>query len=251
MARKERERVFGAVVGRIQLDTQMRAIPKRFYMLIGLSAMLVAVSTRTAAQGIPGYPDSILEFDAREVSRLPPYCIYTAHFRENIPGGMNKEDSQRWQTILGEVFQTLHHYCWALMYLHRAKFLATDARTRGWNYSSAIHDIDYVLSYVNSRGLRDFVLLPEILTKKGEALVGLGRGGRALGEFERAIELKPDYWPPYAHISDYYRSIGELTKARETLQSGLSRSPQASGLQRRLKELDEEIAKRGSRVKTK
>lgn len=229
----------------------MKAIAKRVSMLIGALAVPLAAPSGAAGQGIPGYPDSILEFDAREVARLPPYCIYTAHFRENVPGGMNRDESQRWQTTLGDVFQTLHHYCWALMYLHRAKFLATDARTRDWNYSSAISDIDYVLNFVNARGLHDFVLLPEILTKKGEALVGLGRGARALGVFERAIELKPDYWPPYAQISDYYKSIGELTKAREILQTGLTRSPQANGLQRRLRDLDEEITKRGSRAKAR
>lgn len=230
---------------------QVRAIAKHLSMLLGALVILLAVPTWSAGQGIPGYPDSILEFDPREVARLPPYCIYTAHFRENVPGGMNKEESQQWQTILGDVFQTLHHYCWALMYLHRAKFLAPDARTRGWNYSSAIHDIDYVLNYVNAKGRHDFVLLPEILTKKGEALVGLGRGARAVAEFERAIELKPDYWPAFAQISDYYKSIGDLTKAREALESGLSRSPQAKGLERRLRELDEETAKRGGKPKAR
>jgi tetratricopeptide (TPR) repeat protein len=225
----------------------MRATSRRLYALAASSVILVAVPSLATGQAIPGYPESILEFDPREVSRLPPYCIHTAHFRENVPGGMDREKSQPWITTLGDVFQTLHHYCWALMYLHRAKVLAQDERTRRWNYSQAIHDIDYVLNYINAHGRHDFVLLPEILTRKGEALVGLGRGPRALVEFERAIQLKPDYWPPYAHVSDYYKGIGEMSKAREALESGLTHSPQANGLQRRLRELDAEIAKRGTK----
>ena len=57
-------------------------------------------------------------------------------------------------------------------------------------------------------------------------------------ELERAIELNPDYWPPYAHMSDYYKSKGEIKTAREWLEKGLVTSPDARGLTRRLAELD-------------
>ena len=52
-----------------------------------------------------------------------------------------------------------------------------------------------------------------------------------------AIALKRDYWPAYAHLSDYYREKGDVAKARETLQTGLSHAPGAKGLERRLAEL--------------
>jgi tetratricopeptide (TPR) repeat protein len=210
---------------------------------------LFCVSGGSAAQSIPGYPESIGEFDPREVARLPPYCIYTAHFRENIPAGMNPVESRRWQALFGEVFQTLHHYCWGLMYLHRAKFLAREERIRRFNFGAAIHDFDYVLNFVEARKLYDFVLLPEILTRKGEALVGLGRGARAIAEFERAIELRPDYWPAYAQLADYYRDSGEVDRAREVLHAGLARSPDTPALTRRLKELDDTVARPGDRAR--
>jgi len=210
---------------------------------------LLCVSGGSAAQSIPGYPDNILQLDPREVARLPPYCIYTAHFRESIPAGMNPIESRRWQSLFGEVFQTLHHYCWGLMYLHRAKFLARDERIRNWNFSAAIHDFDYVLNFVDARALNDFILLPEILTRKGEALVGLGRGARAVTEFERAIELRPDYWPAYAQLADYYRDSDEPDRARAVLNAGLARSPDTPALTRRLKELDDAVAHRGERAR--
>jgi hypothetical protein len=59
-----------------------------------------------------------------------------------------------------------------------------------------------------------------------------------LVELERAAELKPDYWPPYAYMSDYYRETGDRAKAREVLEAGLQRIPESQGLRTRLAELD-------------
>ena len=84
----------------------------------------------------------------------------------------------------------------------------------------------------------DFVLLPEILMKKGENLIRLGQGANGNLQLLRAIELKPDYWPPYAAMSDYYKKTGDLKNAREVLEKGLSASPEAKALKERLANLD-------------
>ena len=83
----------------------------------------------------------------------------------------------------------------------------------------------------------DFVLLPEILTKKGENLLRLGKSQGAV-ELGRAIELKKDYWPPYAAMSDYYKGVGDVRKAREWLEKGLAAAPGTRALTRRLEELE-------------
>ena len=62
---------------------------------------------------------------------------------------------------------------------------------------------------------------PEIFTKKGENLIRLAKGPLGVIELERAIEAKPDYWPPYAALSDYYKSIGDRAKARDVLRRRL------------------------------
>jgi tetratricopeptide (TPR) repeat protein len=67
-------------------------------------------------------------------------------------------------------------------------------------------------------------------------------GARAIEPLELAARIKPDYWPPYAHLSDQYKEAGDLKKAREWLETGLTHSPDANGLQRRLKELDDSPA---------
>lgn len=197
------------------------------------AAALLVASGPVTGQSTPGYPEHVTEYDPREVALLPPYCPHTQLFRERVPGGNDPEAIRRWHAVMGDVFQAMHHYCWGLMHLHRAKVLARDAQTRSFHYRSAINEFDYVLRHAP----QDFVLLPEILTKRGEALLGLGRAAMALAEFERAIELKPDYWPPYAQISDVHKANGDTRKAREILEAGLARSPQAKGLHRRLSEL--------------
>jgi tetratricopeptide (TPR) repeat protein len=216
------------------------SLPTRSLLLLAsaLCAGLLAFAGTALGRDIPGYPEHVTAYDPREVALLPKYCIHTQLFRDNVPGGNNQAEIHRWYAVMGETFHHMHHYCWGLMKLHRAKALARDARVRRFNYASAIGEFDYVLA----RAKPNFVLLPEILVRRGEALLGLGRHAQALAEFERAIELKPDYWPAYAQISDHYKSVGELAKARQALEDGLQHAPDAKGLRRRLQELEERPA---------
>ena len=198
-----------------------------------LASMLPAGAA--AAPVIPGYPDDLrYAFDSREVALLPQYCIHTKLFRNAVPGGNNAAELDRWYGVMGPTFDAMHHYCWALMETNRALLLAKDKQAKAYYLRAAIEDIDYVLGYAS----RDFVLMPEILTKKGENLIRLGRGVEGVTELERAIEIKPDYWPPYADLSDYYERAGDVAKARELLKKGLSLAPDAKALTRRLVELD-------------
>jgi Flp pilus assembly protein TadD len=78
-----------------------------------------------------------------------------------------------------------------------------------------------------------------MLTKRGENLLRLGNGPRGLLDLTRAIELKPDHWPPYAALSDYYKALGNFDSAREWAEKGLSAAPGTKALQRRLAELEQ------------
>ena len=200
------------------------------------SALLALFGVAAQAQvEIPGYPSNWDAYDPREVALLPPWCVYTEMFRmKRVPGGENSETFARWQAFFGkDSFHHLHHYCWALMKTNRGLYLAREPWLRQSYLGYTIEEFDYVIDRVPD----DFVLLPEILTKKGENLVRLRKGPVAVMSFERAAELKPDYWPPYAQLSDYYKSIGDTTKAREILEKGLSSSPDATALKRRLLEI--------------
>jgi hypothetical protein len=197
------------------------------------TATVMAVTTSVSAQGIAGYPGTVEGFDAREVAMLPRWCIYTDTFRDRVPGGQNPSMIARWRAQMGLTFDAMHHYCYALMKTNRAVLLAKDEQTRTFYLQDSIREFDYVLNHAPT----DFVMLPEILARKGQNLIRLGKGPVGLIDLERAIELNPTYWPPYAYLSDYYKTEGDLKLARQWLEQGLARAPDATGLKRRLSEL--------------
>ena len=205
----------------------------RIWSWLWVSSMLAALPHSAPAQDIPGYPD-VMAFDSREVAMLPPYCKYTIYFRDKVPGGNDTQAMQNWNAVLGPTFTHTHHYCFALMKTHRAVLLARDHQVRLAYLNDTLREFNYVLE----RATPDYVLLPEVLTKKAENLVRLGKGPLAVEDLERAIEVKADYWPAYAQLADYYRDAGQKAKAREALERGLAAAPDTPALKRRLAQVD-------------
>jgi hypothetical protein len=85
-------------------------------------------------------------------------------------------------------------------------------------------------------------MLPEIYTKRGENLLRLHEVGEGIVSLQHAIKLKADYWPPYAALSDYFKSAGQKATATEWLRKGLAASPGAKPLQERLSALERKSA---------
>jgi len=208
------------------------AAAQRMRLAFAASAIALAAAAPARAQDIPGYP-SLDDYDPREVAMLPRYCIHTLLFKEKVPGGANPQEIDRWRSVLGDTFRHMHHYCWGLMKTNRGVLLARNEQVRIGYLNDSIREFDYVIQ----RATPEFILLPEILTKKGENLIRLGRGPQGIVELERAAEVKPDYWPAYAQLSDYYKEVGERQKAREALERGLAESPNTPALTRRLAQL--------------
>ena len=200
-----------------------------------LAAWLLAAPAPAAAQLIPGYP-AIEDYDPREVAMLPPYCAHTQLFRTRVPGGGNPDEIRRWMAMMGPAFNDMHHYCWGLMKSNRALYLARDKQTRDFYLGQAVQEFDYVLQ----RAPANFALRPEILTKKGEHLLKLGNAPAAVAALEEAAELKPDYWPPYAALSDHFKSAGALPRAKEWLDRGLKAAPDSRALRTRLEQLEKQ-----------
>lgn len=178
-------------------------------------------------------------YEASLVLKLPPYCKYTMFFNARVPGGDNREEMDRWKNIMGPTFIHMHHYCYGLMATNRAIYSSPTHEARLHNLGVSITEFDYVIQ----RAPPDFALLPEMLTRKGESLISLDRGPEGVGVLRRAIDLKPDYWPPYAAASDYYKDHGAPAKAREWLEKGLAAAPDTRALTRRLAALDAEQGK--------
>jgi tetratricopeptide (TPR) repeat protein len=210
-----------------------RPVRYRWATLLCGALSLLACAVPCVAE-IQGFPASVRAYDSREVAMLPEYCKFTQEFRDLVPGAKAPDEAKRWASVFGETFKDLHHYCWGLMKTNRALILARTRQDRQFYLADSIGEFDYVIDHAT----REFVLLPEILTRKGENLLSLGRAAQGVAQLRQAIELKPDYWPPYGALSDFYMKNGETAKARETLDEGLSRSPEAAALKRRLAELD-------------
>jgi len=217
----------------LSLMKAVRLVGGMFRTMLALGVIL-ATGVPTYAQDIPGYPASVTAYDPREVAMLPRYCAYTQSFRDHVPGGNNPAEIQRWYSMLGQTFHAMHHYCWGLMKTNRGLLLSRSEQSRRFYLNDAISEFDYVLD----RAPTDFVLLPEILMKKGENLIRMDQVGSGNLQLQRAIELKPDYWPPYAVMSDSYKKKGDLKNARDVLEKGLLASPDAKALKERLANLD-------------
>ena len=216
----------------IRLDK--RELPTLPALLLALGALICSPAQADHdPRHIPGYPLQLEAFDAREVAMLPAYCKHTQSFRERVPGGNDANEMNRWYRIQGPTFHAMHHYCLGLMCTNRAR-LATNPQGRAAYLSRSITEFDYVIQ----RAPENFALLPEILTKKGENLLRLRDGPSAVPQLQRAIALRPDYWPPYVVLSDYYKELGDFKTARNTLVKAVSAAPQVDALKRRLAELD-------------
>lgn len=175
------------------------------------------------------------QYDPKQLALLPPFCKYTQLYRDAVPGGNDPQQIERWGSVLGpQSFHHLHHYCMGLENTNRALYSSSSKRERNFELTQSLLEFDYVLERVPA----DYVLRPEILTKRGENLLRLGNGPQGALDLNRAIELKPDHWPPYAALSDYYKGLGDLSSAREWAEKGLAAAPGTKALQRRLAELD-------------
>jgi tetratricopeptide (TPR) repeat protein len=178
----------------------------------------------------------------QEMYMLPEYCKYTQDFRDHVPGGNNEIEIQRWTKLMGETFIHMHHYCYALQATNRAVFLSRTHAERQHNLFVSIYEFNYVIHNATP----DFALLPDIYTRKGEALIQMGKVGEGMADLQRAIDMKPDHWQAYAAISDYYKDLGQPAKAREWLQKGLAIRPDTRALMRRLSSLDAAQGKRAN-----
>jgi tetratricopeptide (TPR) repeat protein len=174
------------------------------------------------------------DYSPLEQRGLPEYCRYTQNFRSCGPRATDKAEVDRWTRLMGPTFNHMHHYCMGLIDINHATYIAKSREERVSYLGHSVVEFDYVIE----RAPPDFSLLPEILTRKGESLIGMGRGPQGVAALRGAIDVDPSYWLPYATISDYYKETGDLAKAREWLQKGLSVAPNARGLTRRVAELD-------------
>jgi hypothetical protein len=129
--------------------------------------------------------------------------------------------SGHWVSLMGPTFWGMHHYCWALVHLQRANRAGVTPQVRSWAIREAIADFYYVVKVAP----RDFVLLPEIYYRTGEAYLLLEEYGTALGEFQKSRSVNPAYWPSYVSEANLLIKTGKRKEALALLESGLAVTP--------------------------
>jgi tetratricopeptide (TPR) repeat protein len=193
--------------GAFQLVGSMRYPP---LVLIIAAALIGAFPLANAAEPY--------RVTAGEMEMLPPYCADKRWSGRSEPSA---ERRAHWRALLGSSWGGLHHYCWALVNVGRATLTPMEPRARRFLLEQALNDYRYTLD--NSTD--DFVLLPEIMTRVGEAQGMLGRQAEATAAYERAIKIKRDYWPAYERLALTFAEAKLPKRALEAAKRGLIEVP--------------------------
>lgn len=162
-----------------------------------------------------------------EIALLPPYCPHTEafdHGPKNSP--TQSPEAPYWESLLGPTFWAMHHYCWGLVNLNRLQ-LGRAATNNKQSFAKGIVD-EY--AYVIRHSAPDFILLPELWLRVGEASLLAGNIGQAMEAYASARRIKPDYWPAYTQWAEFLLSYGRKAEAKALLEDGLRLAPDAPEL---------------------
>jgi tetratricopeptide (TPR) repeat protein len=162
-----------------------------------------------------------------ELALLPEYCRDTQGVLYQVHG--NGQDSPRapyWLSLMGTDFWHMHHYCYALAYMMRAEAAGVTPQQKKYLYLRAISDYNYVIK----NALPSMALMPEVMYKVGELQLLMENPGAASDAFERARQLRPDYWPAYTRWADVLAGLKRHNDALALVREGLRHSPDAKEL---------------------
>lgn len=187
----------------------------RIFLATVLCTWLLGAATSASASV---RPENITD---AEWALVPPFCPHTMGFK-----GHTQPHIAKWQTLMGKSFFHMHHYCWALIDLHRAERAMVSDSEKRFLRRRALGGFKYVVDNAEE----DFVLLPEIFTWIGRTDGLLGNVKSAGEAFAKAWTLKPDYWPPYYHWAELLKYKGKKADAMEVVKTGLSYAPGAQPL---------------------
>lgn len=170
-------------------------------------------------------------FPATDAERavLPVYCKDTMGFAGygDQWGGNASPLAKSWVAKMGQTFWAMHHYCVGLVKRNRALRPGVPPVERKYLIESAISEYYYVLNNLKDQ---NFILLPEIYTRIGEAQLVVSNPGAADKAFARARAIKPDYWPAYSRWADYLMQTGKQADAKQLVKTGLQQAPNANML---------------------
>ncbi|OYW39351.1 MAG: hypothetical protein B7Z35_04355 [Hydrogenophilales bacterium 12-61-10] len=159
-----------------------------------------------------------------ELAALPAYCAARLNERSDA--------FKSWQASMGGDFLHIHHYCFALNFMNRARGMGSGKDKQGV-LGAAMTNFEYVLKYTQP----GFYLRPEVLMNRGMTQSMRGNHGAAVSDLLTAIEMNPGLPRAYMALADLYVRQKNRSKALETVTAGLRHNPDTKSLQRRYTEL--------------
>lgn len=183
----------------------------------------------TSARAVPAH-----NVTAGELALLPPFCIDTEGFMygpENSPRMSPRAPG--WVKQMGHGFWALHHYCWARVHLNRLRTGRADTPNKKWFAQMIANEHMYVVRNVSP----DFILLPEVWSRIGEALLLAGDVGGAMEAYANARSLKPDFWPAYTQWAAFLVERNKRKEALDLITEGLRHAPNSPQLRESFKTL--------------
>lgn len=159
---------------------------------------------------------------AGEIAMLPAYCIDTEGFRygpENSP--TQSPRAPEWVARMGRSFWAMHHYCWGLINFNRLRFGRANTNNKQYFAKQIVDEYRYVLENSTS----DFIMLPEIWARYGEASLLAGDIGGAMDAYAKSRSIKPDYAPAYVQWAEFQMNNGRRDEARALVEQGLLNIP--------------------------
>lgn len=158
---------------------------------------------------------------------LPEYC----------QDRLANKNFKKWGTVLGDGYNHIHHYCFALNFINRAKAKVRDVPGRKHALQSASNNLDYVMERTDDK----YVLAPDFHIARGEIRMMQGDMVEAQLSFTRATELKPDYPKGWLALSDLFQRSNRHDQARQALEEGLRFAPEKHKdfMRKKLSELDQ------------
>jgi hypothetical protein len=191
--------------------------------LLAAIALLVCQSPALALQSFT--------VTREELTMMPPYC--TAMYGDLV--GLPSSQVSQLRKIVPPDCPALHHYCDGLKAMIRVD--RNRAESGHWLHE-AVGAFGSVAADWEHRG-QTCPVRSEAYTNLGTALLRQDKtsAGKAVMNFNKALELQKDYLPAYYALSDVYLDMGKKKEALGVVEEGLKYVPDSKGLLRRFREL--------------
>ena len=157
-----------------------------------------------------------------EIAMLPAYCIDTEGFMHGPENSASQSPrAPEWVAKMGRSFWAMHHYCWGLVNFNRLRFGRADTNNKRYFAKQIADEYRYVIEHSTP----NFVLLPEIWARIGEASLLAGDIGGAMDAYAKSRSIKPDYPPAYVQWAEFQMNNNRRDEARALIEEGLKNIP--------------------------